>query len=98
VRWHAEAIDERRPIMTPTTKLLVACLALGLPFTAFAQSADAKYCQALADVYRKTVAHDTTPNAEVPTAVAKCQAGDTSGIPVIEKALKDAKVELPPRT
>jgi hypothetical protein len=83
--------------MTPATKLLIACLALGLPFTAFAQSADAKYCQALANVYRNAVAHDTSPNAEVPIAVAKCQAGDTSGIPVIEQALKDAKVDLPPR-
>ena len=83
--------------MTPMTKGLVAYLALSLPFTAFAQSADAKYCQALADVYRKTVAHDTTPNAAVPTAIAQCQAGDTSGIPVIERALKDAKVDLPPR-
>ena len=83
--------------MTPTTKALVAFFAIGVPFTAVAQSADAKYCQALADVYRKTVAHDTTPNAAVPTAIAQCQAGDTSGIPVIEKALKDAKVDLPPR-
>jgi hypothetical protein len=65
--------------MTSATKLLIACFALTLPVTAFAQSADAKYCQALAD------------------DVAKCQAGDTSGIPVIERALKDAKVELPPR-
>lgn len=83
--------------MTSATKLLIACFALTLPVTAFAQSADAKYCQALADVYRKTSAHDATPNAGVPIAVAKCQAGDTSGIPVIEKALRDAKVEIPPR-
>jgi hypothetical protein len=84
-------------MMTPATRLLTACFALALPVAAFAQSADAKYCQALADLYRTTSAHDATPNAEVPIAVAKCQAGDTSGIPVIEKALKDAKVELPPR-
>jgi hypothetical protein len=30
-------------------------------------------------------------------AVAKCKTGDTSGIPGIEKALKDAKFDLPPR-
>jgi hypothetical protein len=30
--------------------------------------------------------------------VDKCKAGDTSGIPVLEKALKDAKLDLPPRT
>jgi hypothetical protein len=31
-------------------------------------------------------------------AVEKCRAGDTSGIPDIEKALKAAKLDLPPRT
>jgi hypothetical protein len=29
--------------------------------------------------------------------MAKCQAGDMSGIPVLEKALTDGKVTLPPR-
>jgi hypothetical protein len=34
----------------------------------------------------------------VPVAIAKCQAGDTAtGIPVLEKVLKDNKVALPPR-
>jgi hypothetical protein len=30
--------------------------------------------------------------------VEKCKTGDTSGIPAIEKALKDAKFDLPPRS
>ncbi len=52
--------------MTPATKLLLACLALALPLTAAAQSADAKYCNALADLYRKTVPKSETPDLEVP--------------------------------
>jgi hypothetical protein len=34
---------------------------------------------------------------DVRTGVEKCKAGDPAGIPVIEKALKDAKFSLPPR-
>jgi hypothetical protein len=75
----------------------IACLALALPLAAATQSADAMYCQALADVYRKTDPKIEIADVEVATSIAKCQAGDTSGIPVIEKALKDAKVELPSR-
>ena len=69
------------------------------PFTATAQSNDAKYCKALSDTYRKTLAREATPRAEVPVAIAKCEAGDTAaGIPVVlEKAPTDAKVTLPPR-
>jgi hypothetical protein len=83
--------------MTSAIKLPITCLVLALPLAAAAQSDDAKYCAALSDLYRKTIARESTPNAEVPVAIAKCQAGDTSGIPVIEKALKDSKVELPSR-
>jgi hypothetical protein len=82
--------------MTSATKLSISCLALALPLAA-AQSADAKYCQALADVYRKTDPKIEIADIEVAISIAKCQAGDTSGIPAIEKALKNAKVDLPSR-
>jgi NADPH-dependent ferric siderophore reductase len=36
-------------------------------------------------------------NVDTKAAVEKCKAGDASGIPAIEKALKDAKYDLPPR-
>ena len=75
---------------------LVAGVALALPMAAFAQSADAKYCQALADTYRKT--NSQNMDAAVPEAINQCNQGNTAaGIPVLEKALKDAKVTLPPR-
>jgi hypothetical protein len=72
------------------------CASLVLPFAAFAQSADAKYCEALSVEYRKlNTGSDSGPLAE---AMAQCKAGNTAaGIPVLEKALKDAKVTLPPR-
>lgn len=85
--------------MTTMTKILIACSVITLPFTAFAQSADAKYCRALTDSYRETYSRSQNPVAEVPMAIAKCEAGDTAtGIPILEKALRDAKVTLPSRT
>ena len=60
--WDREETDH----MTTTTRILFAAAALALPFAAAAQSNDAKYCKALSDTYRQTVAKDTTPNADVP--------------------------------
>jgi hypothetical protein len=66
------------------------------PLAAVAQSADAKYCQALAETYRKIGVANT--DAAIPEAINQCNQGNTAaGIPVLEKALKDNKVSLPPR-
>ncbi len=75
----------------------IVCLVLALPLTAAAQSDDATYCKQLSDLYRRTSPTSATPDVVVPTAIAKCDAGDTSEIPIIEKALKDSKVNLPSR-
>ena len=73
---------------------LSASIAFALPFAALAD--DAAYCQALADAYRKT--NSQNMDANVPEAINQCNKGNTAaGIPVLEKALKDAKVTLPPR-
>jgi hypothetical protein len=37
-----------------------------------------------------------SPDATQSDAAAKCKKGDTSGVPVLEKALKDNKISLPP--
>ena len=77
-----------------------ACLVLAAAGIAIAQTNDAKYCQALIDKYRANVssAGQSGGGDAVPVAIAKCQAGDTSaGIPVLEQALRDNKVALPPR-
>jgi len=59
---------------------------------------DAAYCKALIAKWRTLDRRDSVAG-EVPAAVAKCDAGDyKAGIPVLVKALTDAKVPLPPRT
>jgi len=56
------------------------------------------YCQALSASYRRNVSNSNA-DAIAGDALAKCQAGDTkTGIPILEKLLRDAKVTLPPRT
>jgi hypothetical protein len=91
--------------MNIITKLLVAGTAVALPFaavnvpfTAAAQSPDAAYCATLSKLYRNTVPKTQDANVEVPVAMAKCDEGDTAtGIPILERALKDMGVTLPPR-
>jgi hypothetical protein len=81
-------------------RILGTCLIAGMalaPLTAFGQSADANYCQLLADLNR---ASDDSPNmdAAVQEAINQCNEGNTAaGIPVLEQALAYDKVTLPPR-
>ena len=84
---------------------LAAALALALASTASAQSKDVAYCQALAGKYQTFLSHGSSgrhggadsQNIDARLAADKCMKGDTSGIPVLEHALKDAKIELPAR-
>jgi hypothetical protein len=48
-----------------TTAFLVACTSLALPFAAFGQSADAKYCSALIEKVRKELG-GTQASGDVP--------------------------------
>ena len=58
---------------------------------------DMAYCAALSALYRKTSTRSPAQGPE-PEAMAQCAAGNTAaGIPVLEKSLRDAKVELPKR-
>jgi hypothetical protein len=78
-----------------TVGILLACASIALPFAAFAQSADTKYCDALSAAYRTSgVSKGDSPEA---VAMAKCKTDPASSIPVLEKSLKDNKVALPPR-
>jgi hypothetical protein len=89
--------------MKTQTVYLALGLALALPFgAAQAQSPDAAYCQALTASYTTYVRDQndhrpSTLNVGVTEAIARCQAGDTSGIPTIEQALTNAAITLPPR-
>ena len=86
--------------------ILILSVAVALPAAAIAQSnaGDAKYCAALTDSYQRyaqaSQEHKGTrpPPADVADAISKCQSAPASSIPVLEKALNDAKVNLPPRT
>ncbi|MDP1966213.1 MAG: OmpA family protein [Reyranella sp.] len=63
-----------------------------------ASTNDVAYCRALAASWRKT-STASPAQGPVPEAIAQCDAGNTAaGIPVLEKALRDSKVQLPPRT
>ncbi|MBS0220111.1 MAG: hypothetical protein JSR91_05145 [Proteobacteria bacterium] len=89
--------------MKSTVVLLCSMLAVLGPSAAFAQSADAKYCDALSHQYNKYVlasegkSHNTAPS-NVSAAMGKCSTDAKTAIPILEKALQDAKVSLPPRT
>jgi len=80
-------------------KVITACLLASVaftPFATFAQSSDATYCQALAKLYREV--NKATASGAAAEAMNQCNQGNTAaGIPVLEKALTDAKVSLPPR-
>jgi hypothetical protein len=72
-------------------------VAFMLPFMARAEMTDAQYCQAMVDKYR-TASGGTQNNQAVAEAMDQCAKGNAAaGIPVMEKALKDAKVTLPAR-
>jgi hypothetical protein len=89
-------------IMNIVTKALLAAVLFSLPVAAVAQSGDAAYCKALVAKYEQYLDQSSKrgqqpQSVDAQAAVAKCKTGDTSGIPAIEKALKDAKFDLPPR-
>ena len=83
---------------------LAMAVAAALPAAASAQGSDAAYCKALSDLYERFVfnmAVGSSPGAgtiDGTVAIEQCKAGNTAaGIPVLERKLKDAKVDLPPR-
>jgi hypothetical protein len=79
-----------------------AALALVLPFSTVAHADDAAYCQALAAKYQaalvKSSGHNPNPGtADGNVAAYQCSQGNTSGIPVLERKLRDGKIDLPAR-
>jgi len=78
-------------------------VAAALPAAALAQSADTTYCRALGATYDKYVnnpsnARGKPPVAEVGRAQSQCDDNPAAAIPVLEKALRDARISLPPRS
>jgi len=80
---------------------LIAGLSLAIPLPALAQS-NAKYCAELVEKYEQYVSEGAEKGAsqsplEVEIAKGKCRSSPASSIPVMEKALKNARIALPPR-
>jgi hypothetical protein len=90
---------------TMTTGLcgLVGAALLVVPVMASAQSADAAYCAALVTKYESYLDMNSTrsqqpQSVDARVGVERCKAGDPRGIPSIEKALKNARIDLPARS
>ena len=82
----------------------VPCADSQTPQQAAVPLTDAQYCGALVARYDtflnkegKSGSMRSTDNA-ANVAAAKCRSGDRSGIADLERALKDAKIGLPPRS
>ena len=86
--------------MKTVTRTLLAFACVALPLAASAQSNDSKYCSALGDKYNTYVlassgkSHNTA-SPDIANAISKCSSEPATAIPVLEKALNDAKVSLP---
>ena len=84
------------------TTLMICAAASALPVSAFAQS-DNAYCSALAQKYERYVGDNLVQHrsqqrdATVDAAITACPTNASASIPVIEQALKNARVDLPPR-
>ena len=68
-----------------------------------AQTAGNAYCAALVQKYEQYLDKDgrqgiQPQSLDARAAAERCKAGDASGVPALEKALKDAKIDLPPKT
>ena len=91
--------------MTIKSICLITGLALAAAIPASAQSNDATYCNALIGKYQQYLGSNGSgkhagvdQNATARAAIDKCNAGDFSGIPVLEQELRNAKLELPSRS
>ena len=89
--------------MKPINRLTATLIAL-MPGLALAEMSDAAYCQALAQKYQAYLGNMTSGRTPMPgpvdgmVAVEQCKAGNTgAGIPVLERKLRDARIDLPPR-
>ena len=83
-----------------TAPLVGLLLVIGGPVRAD----DVAYCKALADSYQRYVVKidngHTVQRGSTDASVAleRCRNGNTAGIPILERELRNAKVELPARS
>ena len=91
--------------MTLKSICLITGLALTAAVPASAQSNDAAYCNALVGKYQHYLGSNGSglhagvdQNATARAAIDKCNAGDVSGIPVLEQEARNAKLDLKSRS
>jgi hypothetical protein len=92
-------------MITKTAALAVGgvlAAAFVLAATASADTRNATYCDAVVQKYERYLGNASSKRqspqgVETRQAVEACKQGDASGIAVIEKALQNAKIPLPPR-
>jgi len=81
--------------------LLTTGLVLAFAVPASAQPKNAAYCRELGDTYQyyagaNTDRHTTFgQRAGVDVAIDNCTTGDLSGVSLLEKHMKNAKIDLP---
>ena len=90
-------------MMKTTSAWTAVAVAMLVPAAAFAQSSDAAYCSALTAKYEKYLNQNVhrgiqSQSLEARSSFEQCKAGDPSGIGGLEKALKNAGYDLPPRS
>jgi hypothetical protein len=89
--------------MTTSRILVMAALPVLVALGATSQSADSQYCTALSTKYDRYVNNpgmgrgSQPPNARIDEAKSQCGGNPGYAIPILEQALKDARVDLPPR-
>jgi len=83
---------------------LLPAAAVLMPLAASAQMNDAAYCKALTqkyEIYISNMSVGRSPGAgtvDGNVAIEQCKAGNTAaGIPILEKKLRDARIDLPSR-
>ncbi|MBS0520538.1 MAG: hypothetical protein JSR90_17715 [Proteobacteria bacterium] len=70
--------------------------AILVPAVAQAQMSDGEYCSRLSYLYRTYVGANRA-SGNVPEALAMCDTNPAAAIPVLERALTDAQIDLPRR-
>jgi hypothetical protein len=83
---------------------LISSVAFGLSVSASAQSADARYCSALADKYSGVLIANNQQQSQDPQQVSvragidQCRVGNTAvGMPLLESNLRTVGLDLPTR-
>jgi hypothetical protein len=77
-------------------KAIILAALLTLPVSAFAQSADSKYCNALLAKWRE-YNKKSDPDTSFALAMTQCDSKPGEAIPVLEKGLKNENIPLPTR-